>query len=253
MKFIVDVLHLLGRQWRLTMRMPIFLVFSIVQPIMWMVLFSQLFSKAMAGFGSKGYVQFLAPGIAIMSSLFGSSYAGMGMLTDIDRGVLDRMLATPVTRVAIVLARVIHVGTTSMIQSLMILVVAMILGARPAGPISFLAVLFAGGLLGSGMGGVSHCIAILTRKQEAMFAVMNFLTLPMIYLSSTIMAKNLMPNWMMTASKGNPVDWAVSIARNGFEGRDWSSVAVHVAALIAFTGTFTILSALAFRRYRATM
>src|SRR5947208_16422152 len=129
MKFLQDVIHLFGRQVRLTMRMPVFLFMSIVQPIVWMVLFSQLFSKAVSGFSASGvgssYVQFLAPGIAIMSSLFGSGYAGMGLLNDIDRGVMDRMLATPVTRVAIILSRVIHTGVTAMIQSTMILVVAM--------------------------------------------------------------------------------------------------------------------------------
>src|SRR5258708_2536347 len=168
MRFFADVFHLLGRQARLTMRMPVFLVMSIVQPIVWMLLFSQLFSKAMSvGFGG-GYVQFLAPGIAIMSSLFGSGYAGMGLLADIDRGVMDRMLATPVTRIAIILARVIHTGATAMVQSSLILVVAMVLCARPAGVGSFLTVLFAAGGLGAGMGGISHCMAMLTRKQEAM-------------------------------------------------------------------------------------
>jgi ABC-2 type transport system permease protein len=254
MKFFTDVLHLLGRQWRLTMRMPVFLVMSIVQPILWMLLFSQLFSKAMsAGFGG-GYVQFLAPGIAIMSSLFGSSYAGMGLLNDIDRGVMDRMLATPVTRIAIILARVIHTGATTMIQSAVILVVALFLGARPKSALGFFTVLAAAALLGSGMGGISHCMAILTRKQEAMFAVMNFTTLPMIYLSSTIMNKALMPDWIRTVSRYNPVDWAVTIARNGFEGKVWTqTVGEHALALIAFTAMFSFLSTQAFKRYRATM
>ncbi len=212
MRFIQDVIHLLGRQTRLTMRMPVFLVMSIVQPIVWMVLFSQLFSKAMSGFsaagiGNAGYVQFLAPGIAIMSSLFGSGYAGMGLLNDIDRGVMDRMLATPVTRAAIILARIIHTGLTAGMQSTMILTVAMILGARPAGTrvVSFVTVLLAAGVMGAGMAGISNCMAILTRKQEAMFAVMNFTMLPMIYLSSTIMAKALMPTWIRNVCRFNPV------------------------------------------------
>src|SRR5207302_8676806 len=122
--------------------------------------------KAMQGFGPSGYVQFLAPGIAIMSALFGSGYAGMGLLNDIERGVLDRMLATPVTRFAIIMARVIHTGMTAMIQSAIILVVALVLGATPAGVRAFLAVLPAAALSGSGMGGLSHCMATLTPRQD---------------------------------------------------------------------------------------
>src|SRR5947207_14527555 len=118
--------------------------------------------------------------------------------------------------------------------------VALVLGARPhAGVTSFAAVVLASALLGAGMGGVSHCMAILTRKQEAMFAVMNFTMLPMIYLSSTIMNKGLMPNWIRGVSRYNPVDWAVVVARNGYEGKVWQqTVATHAVALILFTGLF---------------
>jgi ABC-2 type transport system permease protein len=255
MKFIQDVLHLLARQWRITMRMPIFLVVSIVQPITWMLLFSQLFGKItmLGGFGSS-YVQFLAPGIAIMSALFGSGYAGMGLLNDIDRGVVDRLLATPVTRSALIVARVLHACMTVSVQGSVILGVAMILGARPkAGIASFGAVLLAAALLGGGMAGISNAMAIITRRQEAMFAVLNFTMLPMVYLSSMIMAKNLMPNWIRTVCRYNPVDWAVTVARNGFEGKEWASVGYHSLALAGFTVFFAMLATRAFRRYRASM
>ncbi len=255
MKFIQDVLHLLSRQWRITMRMPIFLVVSIVQPITWMLLFSQLFGKItmLGGFGSS-YVQFLAPGIAIMSALFGSGYAGMGLLNDIDRGVVDRFLATPVSRSALIIARVLHACMTVSIQGGVILGVAMILGARPrAGVASFAAVLIAAALLGGGMAGISNAMAILTRRQETMFAVLNFTMLPMVYLSSMIMAKALMPKWIQTVSRYNPVDWAVTVARNGFEGKDFAVFGWQLLFLACFTTFFAIVATRAFRRYRATM
>ncbi len=253
MKFILDVFHLLMRQWRITLRMPIFLVVSIVQPITWMLLFSQLFGKiTMLGAFGSSYVQFLAPGIAIMSALFGSGYAGMGLLNDIDRGVVDRFLATPVTRSALIIARVTHACMTVGVQSCVILGVAMILGARPkAHIISFAAVIIAAALLGGGMAGLSNAMAILTRRQETMFAVLNFTMLPMIYLSSMIMAKQLMPPWIQTVCKYNPVDWAVTIARGGFEGNDW--FVWRLAALAGYTTFFGVMATVAFRRYRQTM
>src|SRR5580658_11174066 len=255
MKFIQDVLHLLSRQWRITMRMPIFLVVSIVQPITWMLLFSQLFGKItmLGGFGGS-YVQFLAPGIAIMSALFGSGYAGMGLLNDIDRGVVDRLLATPVARSALIIARVLHACMTVCIQGGIILGVAMILGARPhAGVAGFAAVLIAASLLGGGMAGISNAMAIITRRQEAMFAVLNFTMLPMVYLSSMIMAKALMPKWIQTVSTYNPVDWAVTVARNGFEGKEFATFGWQLLWLACFTVFFAMLATRAFRRYRATM
>src|SRR4029079_7969198 len=99
--------YLFLRLIQATLRMPIFVIISIVQPVLWVLLFGQLFSKVttIRGFESSSYVQFLAPGISIMTALFGAAYSGMGILGDIDRGVLDRMLATPVSRGAVIAGR----------------------------------------------------------------------------------------------------------------------------------------------------
>src|SRR5947208_16225362 len=109
MDFLNDTWHLFVRLMRATMRMPVFVVISIVQPILWVLLFGQLFRSVttIQGFGASSYVQFLAPGISIMTALFGAAYSGMGLLGDIDRGVLDRLLATPVSRGALIAARVL--------------------------------------------------------------------------------------------------------------------------------------------------
>jgi hypothetical protein len=84
-----------------------------------MLLFGQLFSKVttIEGFESGSYVQFLAPGISIMTALFGAAYSGMGILGDIDRGVLDRMLATPVSRGAVIAGRILHSAVQVIVQA----------------------------------------------------------------------------------------------------------------------------------------
>ena len=110
MDFLRDTWYLFLRLIQATLRMPVFVIISIVQPVLWVLLFGQLFSKVttIQGFESSSYVQFLAPGIAIMTALFGAAYSGMGILGDIDRGVLDRMLATPVSRGAMIAGRILH-------------------------------------------------------------------------------------------------------------------------------------------------
>src|SRR6185503_10383492 len=76
MTFLLDTWHLFVRLLRQTMRMPVFVMISIVQPVLWVLLFGQLFAKVttIAGFGATSYVQFLAPGISIMTALFGAAY-----------------------------------------------------------------------------------------------------------------------------------------------------------------------------------
>src|SRR3954452_2452483 len=138
MEFLRDTWHLFLRLIRATLRMPVFVMISIVQPILWVLLFGQLLRSVttIQGFGASSYVQFLAPGIAVMTALFGAAYAGMGMLADIDRGVLDRLLATPVARGSLIAARILHSAAQVVIQAGIILAVACLLGARPQGGVS---------------------------------------------------------------------------------------------------------------------
>jgi ABC-2 type transport system permease protein len=252
MHFLHDTWHLLVRLLQATRRMPVFLVLSIVQPILWLLLFGQLFRSVttIPGFESHSYVQFLAPGIAMMTALFGTAYAGMGLLGDIERGVLDRMLATPASRGALIASRLAHAGSQVVFQSVVILVAAVAAGARPrGGAVGLLAVLVAASLLGAAFAGLSSAIALLTRRQELIIAATNFMLLPMIYLSTMIMSRPLMPTWMRSLARFNPVDWAVLAARSGFEGRLSGPVAGNLALLAAFTVVSGTLATRAFRRY----
>lgn len=256
MNFLSDTCHLFIRHVRATLRMPVFLIISIVQPILWMLLFGQLFRAVttLPGFGSESFVQFLAPGIVIMSAIFGSAYSGMGILNDIDRGVMDRMLATPASRLALIAARIVHAGVTVMLQAGIILVIAFLLGARPRnGVVSIVLVLLAASLAGASFAGISNGVAILTRRAETLMALMNFTVLPMTFLSSMIMSKALMPGWIHSVTFYNPVDWAVTMSRGGFEGLGAGAVVTPCLLLIALSVICGTLATRAFRVYRRTL
>jgi ABC-2 type transport system permease protein len=256
MELLTDTWHLFVRLWRATLRMPVFVIIAIVQPALWVVLFGQLFRSVttIPGFGSGSYVQFLAPGISIMTALFGAAYSGMGLLGDIDRGVLDRMLATPVSRGALIAGRIFHSAVLVIFQAGIILVIACLLGARPHGGLPGVLVLFlAAFLLGAAFASFSNALALLARRQELVIAVMNFVVLPMTFLSSMIMSRNLMPGWIRGVSRFNPVNWAVTAARDGFEGRAGSEMAVCLALLAGFALVCAFLATRSFGRYRRAM
>jgi ABC-2 type transport system permease protein len=256
MDFPRDTWHLFARLLRATARMPVFVLISIVQPILWVLLFGQLFAKVttIQGFGASSYVQFLAPGISIMTALFGAAYSGMGMLGDIDRGVLDRLLTTPVSRGALIAARILHSAFQVVIQAGIILAVACLLGARPHGGLpGVLTVFLAAGLLGAAFAAFSNALALAARKQELVIAVMNFIVLPTTFLSSMIMSRNLMPPWIRTVSRFNPVNWAVTAARDGFQGEAPSEIALYLGLLAAFALICGLIATLSFHRYRRAM
>ena len=247
-EFLTDTWFLLVRLMRATLRMPVFVIISIVQPILWLSLFGQLFRSSAAN-----YVQFLAPGISIMTALFGAAYSGMGLLNEIDRGVLDRMLATPVARGALMTARILHSAVQVMIQSGLILIAGAALGARLRGGAGgVLALLLCAALLGAAFAALSSALALVARKPEMVIAAMNFVVLPATFLSTMLRSADQIPGWIRASSRFNPVDWAVTAARGGFEGR-WDQLFPALPLLAAFALACAVLATRAFDRYRRSM
>lgn len=256
MSFFNDIRPLFLRLVRYTMRMPVFMVIGVVQSILWLFLFGQLFERVVQipGFEADSYTQFLAPGMAIMTALFGSAHSGMGTLVDIERGVMDRLLATPARRGALMGARVLHAGLLVIFQGAVILGASILMGARPgAGILGIGVVLLATGLLGSGFGALSNAVALIARKQETVIAAMNFIILPLTFLSGIMMSATLMPVWIQRVAALNPANWAVIAARVGFEGGDWGAAWVNLGWLALFALFCSWLATRAFDRYRRSL
>ncbi|HSC93009.1 MAG TPA: ABC transporter permease, partial [Gaiellaceae bacterium] len=96
--------------------------------------------------------------------------------------------------------------------------------------------------------------ALLTRKEASMIAVANFIGLPLMFFSSMLIARNLIPGWMRSASAVNPVEWAVRSAREPvLPGPDWAEVGMYLALLVAFTTATTAFATWAFRAYQRTL
>lgn len=256
MRFVRDTWLVFARLVLLTLRMPVWIVMAIVQPILWLVLFGGLFSSVaeLPGFEGRSYVQYLAPGIAIMTALFGSAHSGLALLGEIERGVLDRLLVTPVARGALIAGRVSHAALQVLLQSALLLAVASLRGASaPGGLAGWLVVCVSAAFLGGAVAAISNALALLTQRQEIVIAIMNFLLLPLVYLSSMLMSPGLMPGWIAAASRVNPVDWAVRAARAGFEAQGADAVAPPLAMLWLFATVMIGLATLAFRRYRRSL
>lgn len=253
MRFYSDTWHLFRRLLRATLRMPVFAVMSILQPMIWLLIFGQLFSAVtrLPGFEGDSYAQYLTPGIAVMTALFGSAFTGIGLLAEIDSGFLDRLLATPVSRGAIIAARLAMASTQVVVQVTVILILAYLLGARPQqGLLGLLAVYMSAALLGAASAAFSNVLALVTLRHELIIAPMNLLVGPMIFLSSIMMTPALMPGWIRVVARFNPVDWAVTAGRIGYEGGDPSVMAGRLALLAAFALVAGWFASRAFERYR---
>lgn len=247
---------LTGRLLRALRRMPTFLVIGLVQPVIWLLLFGQMFRSVvdLPGFThpTGGYLGFLTPGVVMMTALFASAWAGTTYLQDIDRGVMARMLTSPVSRGAMVIATMAYQAIQTLIQSLIIVAIALAAGARFPGGVAGIGVtLLAAVLLTLTFSALSDAVALLTRQQATLIAISQFTTLPLTFLSSAVMDVSLAPHWIDRVADYNPVEWAVVAAREAMGAHpDWSTVWAHLALLAAAAVAMGSLSTRAFRAYR---
>jgi ABC-2 type transport system permease protein len=245
------------RQTRNLMREPIWIVLMIVQPMVWLLLYGQLFKNVtrLGGFGTTSYVTFLAPAIVVMNAFFGATWSGMSMITDLDRKFVERFLATPVSRLALVLSQIVRSAITAALQALIILLVALALGVRVhTGALGWLVMIAAAMLVNSAFAGISQAIALLTRREATMIAVANFIGLPLLFLSSTLLATTQMPHWMRVVSRYNPVNWGVEAARDVvLPGTDWGSVGRYLLFLAALSAATAALATWTFRAYQRSL
>ena len=257
MKVASDTWFMVLRQIRNLMREPIWIVLLLVQPMVWLLLYGQLFKNVtrLGGFGTGSYVTFLAPAIVVMNAFFGATWSGMSMIYDLDHKVVERFLATPASRFALVLSQIVRSALTAAIQAVIILLVSLALGVRiHTGAAGWAVIIIAAILVNAVFAGLSQAIALLTRREATMIAVANFIGLPLLFLSSTMIALSQMPGWMQTASKFNPVDWGVRAARDVvLPGTSWSAVGWHLLLLLGLAALTAGWAAQTFNIYKRSL
>jgi ABC-2 type transport system permease protein len=254
---VADTAHFTGRAVRALVRQPAFLVITLLQPVIWLLLFGQLFKRIadIPGFATDSYIAFLTPGIVVMTALFSSGWAGMGFIIDMERGVLNRLLATPAPRGSLIAGSLGYVGLTSAIQSAIIIGLGLAAGARfPGGPASLLALAVCALLLAMAFASFSNAMALLLRSQESVIGVAQLLVLPLSFLSSSLMPENLLPGWLHGVARFNPVNWAVTAGREALHSDvDWGLVLSHLGWLALLALACGWLSTRAFRAYQRSV
>lgn len=258
MNALADAWYVTLRDLRARIRMPVFIIMTLFQPILWLLLFPQIFKSVGGSLLGGNYLDFFAPGVVVMSVLFGSAFSGFGMLIDIDTGVLAKMMATPVTRVSIITGRVIATVVVGIIQAIVVFIVAAIMGVHfHTGVPGILLALLIASLLGLGFAAFSNGIALLLRRQEIVMTVVNLLTMPLMFLSSMMMpatvningvTMQILPHWLDVARHYNPVDYCIVGVRDlVLQGYIWPDLWRSLVVLGAFAIVMVVFGTLMFR------
>jgi ABC-2 type transport system permease protein len=235
-----------GRNIARTARAPMLLAVSLLQPLAWLALFSQTFrglaaDPAFRALGYRDYLTFLTPGMLVLSMLFTALQSGMATMTDIDTGMMDKLLASPVPRAAILAGRVWADLWTMLAQGIVIELAAAAMGARFAtGAGGAITLLGYGTAFGVIWASVPNLIALRTRSAELTMALGFLLTLPVLFMSSAFFPLRLQPGWLQAVAKVNPAAYVITTGQDllnsgyqpGQQAATVTALAVAAAVLV---------------------
>src|SRR5881409_2072062 len=186
MTFISDTYYMFLRWMKKLVRNPILLFFSLFQPIIFLLLFTQLFSSFGVLLGVN-YTLFATAGIVLQNAFSSAFQSGTAIVDDIKSGFLAKMLATPVNRSAILFGRLLSDVFRVVAQTIIILVLAFALGVYPAtGFIGYLLVIFTVAFFGLAWSGISLALGLKTKSAETVFGIAGALTFPLLFMSTAL-------------------------------------------------------------------
>ena len=248
-------------------RTPVLLFFSLFMPLIWLVMFSQTFGSVFSSATSGGfpggptaaplpydYVAVLLPGITVMTAIQSASQSGFGMVADLESGFMDKFFVAPIRRSSVLAGKLLADGLRMAAQAGIILGIAALLtlagwripfatGAPGAVLIMILASAF-----GVAFSGLSNTVALRTKNTESTMMVSFSLTFPLLFLSTAMLPRALLPSWVQSFSTVNPVSYMAYAARALIlTGYDWTAIGNAFLAIALFGLVLNGLAVMAFR------
>jgi len=267
---------------------PIILMLGIIQPIIWMSLLgkamnlggmftsfsptlppsipldlqeqikaamSDLSKQAMTQiFGTADYFSYMAVGMMSFVVMFTAMFSGMSMVFDRRLGFLNKVLSTPVARGSILMAKILSAVIRALVQATIVLGIAYVIGPLSVGAnftiLNLLGVYAALFLISMGLSSIFILIAIRSTRQETQMAVVNLLNLPLMFASNALFPASLMPEWLQTITKVNPVTYATDATRQLILYTvDMHQLAIDFLFLGAFAVVFSTIGIVLSWRY----
>jgi ABC-2 type transport system permease protein len=194
---------------------PTELITRAVQPVLWLLVFGQVFTRIHAiPTPGMSYIDFLAPGILAQSVLFIAIFSGMSLIWERDLGIIHKFLASPTPRTALALGKALSGGVRALPQSVLVYVLAAILGVKiDWNPLALIGVLTAILLGAAAFSAFSLIIALLVKTRERFMGIGQVLTMPFFFASSAIYPISIMPGWLKVIAHGNPLTYEVDALR----------------------------------------
>ncbi|MFI9000155.1 ABC transporter permease [Streptomyces sp. NPDC053541] len=239
---------LFGRYARQTLRSPFQILFGTLMPLLYLFLFGPLLTRLPLGREGDSW-QVLVPGLLLQLGLFGASFAGFAVVMEKNWGVLERLRVTPVSRLALLLGRVLRDTALFVFQAVLLVLAALVMGLRA--PLAGLLVGFGFvALLTFSLASLSYALALRLPSPQEFGPAVNTLAMPSMLLSGLLLPMTLAPGWLDLLSRFMPFRYLVDAVRDAFVGHYATPAMLHgvlvalgLAALAVTVGTRTFRTA----------
>jgi ABC transporter DrrB family efflux protein len=257
-RVVTDTLVIARRNLLRNVRLPQLLLFSTIQPVMFLLLFTFVFGGALAMSLPPGldYVQYLLPGLLIQIATFGAGQTAMGLTEDLQKGVIDRFRSLPMARSAVLAGRTLaDLARNAAVLSLM-LTVGFAIGFRwGTNVFGFLAGFGLALLFGYALSWMMATIGLAVRNPEAAQSAVFLPVFPLVFASSVFVPPQSMPDWLQVFAEHQPITIVANAVRGLMLGQatlpDGLTVGGQVGLALAWiAGITAVFAFLAVRMYR---
>ncbi|MFF0448556.1 ABC transporter permease [Streptomyces sp. NPDC004609] len=231
-----------GRYARQALRSRFHLLFGALMPLLYLLFFGPLLTGLPLDSRGDSW-QVLVPGLLLQLALFGASFSGIAVIIENSQGVVERMRVTPVSRLALLLGRVLRDAALLVFQAVLLVLTALAMGLRA--PLGGILIGFAFvGLLTVSLASLSYALALRVRAPQEFGPVINAVTMPAMLLSGLMLPMTLGPGWLDALSHVMPLRYLVDATRDAYTGAYATAsmlygvlVALGFAALAVTVGT----------------
>ncbi len=237
-----DTSLIFGRYARQTLRSKFQILFGVLMPLLYLLFFGPLLTGMPLGSSGSSW-QVLVPGLLLQLALFGASFAGFAVIIENSWGVVERMRVTPVSRLALLLGRVLRDSALFVFQAVLLVLAALLMGLRA--PLAGILIGFAFvALLTLSLASLSYALAMKVRTPQGFGPAVNPIAMPSMLLSGLMLPMSLAPGWLNVLSHFMPFRYLVDAVRSAYLGSYATTtmlygglVAAGFAALAVTVGT----------------
>ncbi|WP_331447708.1 ABC transporter permease [Streptomyces xanthochromogenes] len=211
-----DTALIFGRYVRQTLRSKFQILFGVLMPLLYLLFFGPLLTGMPLGSRGSSW-QVLVPGLLLQLALFGASFAGFAVIIESNWGVVERMRVTPVSRLALLLGRVLRDSALFVFQAVLLVLAALVMGLRA--PLAGILIGFAFvALLTLSLASLSYALAMKVRTPQGFGPAINAMAMPSMLLSGLMLPMTLAPGWLNVLSHFMPFRYLVDAVRSAYLG-----------------------------------